>query len=90
MLKKYFTLLLINSICLIAITQVTGDWHQTGPIEFPTNISGQIHGIGRTTQIKWDPIDDNTIWATTPSGGLYVSNELGVNWEVTGTDELPT
>ena len=89
MLKKYFTLLLINSMCLVAITQVTGDWHQTGPIAFPTNISGQIHGIGRTTQIKWDPIDDNTIWATTASGGLYVSHDLGVNWTVTGTDALP-
>ena len=87
--NKFTFLLFLFSFHFNSFSQVTGDWTQTGPIAFPTNISGQIHGIGRTTQLKWDPIDDNTIWATTASGGLYVSHDLGANWIVTGTDVLP-
>ncbi len=89
MIKRYSTLLVLACFSLTTFAQIVGDWHQTGPIAFPTNISGQIHGIGRTTQLKWDPIDANTIWATTASGGLYVSHDLGANWSVTGTDVLP-
>ena len=81
--------LIVFLLCSYALFAQPADFHQTGPILFPTNISGQIQGIGRTTQLKFDPIDDNTIWATTSSGGLYVSHDNGVSWNVTGTDALP-
>lgn len=88
-MKKLLSLFIPVLIIAHCSAQITGAWTQTGPIAFPTNISGQIHGIGRTTQLKWDPIDTNTIWATTASGGLYVSHDNGANWNVTGTDALP-
>lgn len=94
MKKLIFTLItsLVTTVLFlqdVGVAQITGSWSQTGPIAFPTNISGQIHGIGRTTQLKFDPVDINTIWATTASGGLYVSHDNGHNWSVTGTDVLP-
>lgn len=89
MFHKYLIFTIIIFFYYNTNAQVTGDWQQTGPIAFPTNISGQIHGIARTTQMKFDPIDPNTVWATTASGGLYVSHDLAANWTVTGTDVLP-
>jgi len=70
--------------------QVAGNWQPTGPIAFPTNASGQINGIGRTTQMKFDPNDSMLVYATTASGGLWISHDAGQNWAVTGTDVLPS
>jgi photosystem II stability/assembly factor-like uncharacterized protein len=69
--------------------QISGNWTCTGPIAFPTNISGQINGIGRCTQIKFHPTDPQIMYVTTASGGLYKSLNNGVNWSVMGTDFLP-
>lgn len=79
--------LLVMSMNLSA--QISGTWTCTGPIAFPTNVSGQINGIGRCTQIKFHPTDPQTMYVTTASGGLYKSNNNGVNWSVMGTDFLP-
>ncbi len=88
-MRSFILLSLLLAISTLSFAQFTAEWKATGPIQFPTNISGQIHGIGRTTQIKFDPIEENTIWATTASGGLYVSHDEGLNWQATGTEALP-
>ncbi len=69
--------------------QISGAWTCTGPIAFPTNVSGQINGIGRCTQIKFHPTDPQIMYVVTASGGLYKSNNNGINWSVMGTDFLP-
>ena len=65
------------------------DWKSLGPIAFPDNVSGQINGIGRITQIKFHPTNSEVLYATSASGGLYRSNNLGENWTVLGTDSMP-
>ena len=40
-----------------------GDWTIKGPVLFPTDISGQINGIGRVSQIKFHPTDNQKIYA---------------------------
>lgn len=73
-----------------AFAQV-GPWTNTGPLNFPTNVSGQIHGIGRVSQMKFHPSDPNKIYAVSASGGLYISTNNGVTWNhTTGTEQLPT
>lgn len=86
-LLQLFLLLSINT----AIAQPVGPWTNTGPLAFPTNVSGQIHGIGRVSQMKFHPTDPNKIYAVSASGGLYISNNNGVAWApTTGTEVLPT
>lgn len=80
-------LLFINLI--VAEAQISANWRVTGPIAFPTNISGQINGIGRVTQIKFHPTDSTKIYATSASGGLWASTNAGLNWNHLGTDNMP-
>ncbi len=64
-------------------------WSEIGPVQFPVNASGQINGIGRTTQIKFDPVNVNRVYVTTANGGLWRSNDTGATWHNAGTDHLP-
>ncbi|MEO6305643.1 MAG: T9SS type A sorting domain-containing protein [Bacteroidia bacterium] len=74
--------------CQSVFSQPATSWSATGPINFPINTSGQINGIGRTTQIKFDPINVNRIYVTTASGGVWRSNDTGATWAHLGTDVL--
>ena len=65
-----------------------GNWQNTGPVEFPTNVSGQIHGIGRVTQLKFHASTANTMYATSV-WGLWKSTDNSNNWQLMGTDNLP-
>lgn len=67
----------------------TSNWQLKGPIAFPTNISGQINGIGRVCQIKFFPNNPNSILACSASGGLWKSTDEGNTWTVLNTDQLP-
>ena len=87
MKNKYLFSIIAALLCNFMQAQFT--WKDTGPILFPTNISGQIDGIGRATQIKFSPIHTNRMYACTASGGLWISNNSGATWHVTGTDTLP-
>lgn len=75
-------------ICTILTAQ--NNWLSVGPIQFPVDISGQINGIGRTTQVKFHPNNPQIVYAATASGGLWVSNDAGASWTGTGTDALPS
>jgi len=65
-------------------------WKQTGPVNFPLNVSGQINGIGRVTQIKFHPTLSNKLYVTSASGGLFSSNDNGNSWTLMGTDKFPS
>jgi PKD repeat protein/photosystem II stability/assembly factor-like uncharacterized protein len=87
MKKLLFLIGLICSTHLFA--QITANWQLSGPVLFPTNISGQIQGMGRVTQVKFHPTLPNIMFATSSSGGLFKSTDGAQTWNVTGTDQLP-
>lgn len=88
-MRKLLLALTLVTQCVFTNAQISGNWTQTGPIIFPTNISGQIHGIGRTTQIKFHPTDSMVMYSTSASGGLFKSIDNGITWNILGTDLLP-
>ncbi len=90
---KYFSsLLLLLCIYSVSIAQpAVGTWHNTGPIQFPVNVSGQVDGMGRVSQIKFHHSNPAKVYAVSASGGLFISNDTGNTWTPTpGTEILPT
>ena len=70
--------------------QTTG-WSAVLPAKFPTNASGQIHGISRISQMKFHPVNPNKMYAVSARGGLFISSDGGNNWSVSpGTDFMPS
>jgi PKD repeat protein len=70
--------------------QAMGPWSNTGPVSFPTNQSGQVHGIGRVSQIKFHPTNTQKVYAVSASGGVYTTSNNGVTWApMSGTEVLP-
>ena len=75
---------------IAAHAQAVGSWSNTGPVQFPVNVSGQVNGMGRVCQIKFHPTNPAKMYAITSSGGLYISTDTGTTWTVSpGTDALP-
>lgn len=87
---KFNLLICLSLLAFTGNAQITANWKSTGPIQFPINVSGQINGIGRITQVKFHPSDSLEIYATSASGGLWISKNGGNNWKGTGTDNLPS
>ncbi|WP_165836346.1 PKD domain-containing protein [Taibaiella soli] len=82
--------LLVGSVYISTAQQAMGPWSNTGPINFPINVSGQVDGIGRVSQIKFHPTNNQKIYAVSASGGLYISSNNGQTWAPTiGTETLP-
>ena len=46
----------------------TASWTAYKPELFPTNASGQIHGISRTSQMKFHPSNSQNIYAVSARG----------------------
>jgi len=88
-MKKIVSLSILFVIILFSSSAQTSNWVFTGPSDFPTNISGQINGIGRICQLKFDPNNTNTMFACSASGGLWKSSNSGTSWIQLGTDVLP-
>ncbi len=88
MKKVIYTAFTLLSVLLTntAFSQISGKWSLIGPIEFPTDGVGQINGIGRMEQIKFDPLNPLKMYATSAGGGLFVSSDTGTTWASTGTD----
>ena len=56
---------------------------------FPVNVSGQINGFCRISQIRFHPSNQNKLYAVTGEGGFFISNDEGANWTVkAGTENL--
>ena len=91
MMKKvlYTSMFLFLTLCVHAQI-ATPTWRIVGPTLFPVNGTGQINGIGRVTKIKFDPIQPGKLYATSASGGLWISTDAGVTWTGTGTDRMPS
>lgn len=74
----------------ISTSAQTSNWTAVVPAKFPTNVSGQIHGISRISQLKFHATNPNKMYAVSARGGLFISTDAGTNWTVTpGTDFMP-
>ncbi|MBK8363471.1 MAG: PKD domain-containing protein [Bacteroidetes bacterium] len=81
-----FFLFLLFSNSLFA----QSNWSALLPAQFPTNVSGQIHGISRISQMKFHPTNPNKFYAVSARGGLFISNNGGTTWTIApGTDAMP-
>lgn len=83
------TLYLLLSVSAIPQAQPTAVWQPMGPVQFPTNVSGQINGIGRVCQMKFHPTNAQIAYAVSASGGLWISQNGAMTWNKCGTDHLP-
>ena len=77
--------LLLANFCLI--NAQTPTWTLTGPNLFPVKTIGQVHGIGRISQLKFHATDANKMYCTSATGGLWYSSNKGISWSVLGTDK---
>ncbi|MCX6295981.1 MAG: PKD domain-containing protein [Bacteroidetes bacterium] len=75
--------------CTVGFAQPGSTWQLTGPNLFPVDISGQINGIGRVSQLKFHPTNPLKMYAVSASGGLWISADSAHSWTKTGTDNLP-
>ena len=90
MKSNYKILLAIQSLLFtVCFSQPATTWKATGPNLFPIDISGQINGIGRVSQLKFHPSNPNKMYAVSASGGLWISSDTASTWLKTGTDKLP-
>ena len=64
-------------------SKAASNWTNQGPFD-QSSKSGQ----GRINTVFVDPNDDTTIYVGAPAGGLWKSNDTGVNWTPL-TDDLP-
>ncbi len=68
----------------------TANWSAVKPALFPTNVSGQIHGISRVSQMKFHPTNSSKMYAVSARGGLFISSDGGANWVLAaGCDNIP-
>jgi photosystem II stability/assembly factor-like uncharacterized protein len=90
-IKSYFLFVALSFLLSYTFAQsTTGQWTVTGPVKFPVNDGFQINGIGRVSQMKFSTVNAQRAYAVSASGGLWISNDAGLNWLKTGTDnQLP-
>lgn len=63
----------------------SGNWTAIAPSQVP---DGYDAGMGRINFIKFDPSNANTMYVSSPDGGLWKSTNGGAAW-TTNTDFLP-
>jgi len=75
------------------IQTVQGEWEELGPTHIPFNYYctgyNRTKGTGRVFFVEFDPNNSNRVFAGSPSGGLFISENHGASWTVAGTDYLP-
>jgi len=89
MKKIFFTCIFLLTCGALVYAQPSASWAPMGPTQFPTNVSGQINGIGRVCQMKFHPTNPQKVYAVSASGGLWISLNGTVSWNKCGTDALP-
>jgi hypothetical protein len=75
------------------------EWNELGPVTCPINYNNcfdqndykTTKGPGRISFIEFHPdyAENHTIFAGSPTGGLFYSTDSGNNWKNGGTDFLP-
>ncbi len=84
----FYIVLLFVSINIIQAQNTS--WSAVSPTKYPVNVSGQINGISRVSQMKFHPSDSLKMYAVSARGGLFITTDGGNNWSVApGTDFMP-
>ncbi|VAW30535.1 Glycosyl hydrolase, BNR repeat precursor, partial [hydrothermal vent metagenome] len=58
----------------------TGNWVSDGP----SQTKGKYAGLGRVNCVAFSPVDTNTLYVGTASGGVWKTTDLGGNWTPLG------
>ena len=66
-----------------------GNWQCLGPVQLPSNATGQPTGNGRVNAIAFHPYMAGHLYVGAPAGGFWTSANGGITW-VNHTDNLPT
>ncbi|MBL7755172.1 MAG: hypothetical protein JNM44_11900, partial [Chitinophagaceae bacterium] len=83
-------LTLIGFLYFMRLDAQTANWSAVLPNQFPTNVSGQIHGISRVSQMKFHPTNSQKRYAVSARGGLFITTNSGNNWTLApGCDFMP-
>jgi photosystem II stability/assembly factor-like uncharacterized protein len=70
-------------------SSIISSWTSLGPHNTPSGSNG-AKGVGRITCIAFDPVNpNNTIYVGSPFGGVWKTNNGGLNWTNLNTDFLP-
>lgn len=89
-MKNLNLLIIVFQLLIVSVNAQLADWTAYNPAKFPKNVSGQINGVARTSQLKFHPTNPNKYYAVVPNGGLFTSENGGENWTaVPGTEDLP-
>jgi hypothetical protein len=72
-----------------ASRSMEGNWYPQGPILDELTSRENIDGVGRTSALAFHPANPSILLAGTPAGGLWRSEDGGLNW-TTNTDWFPT
>ena len=87
-LRSIFLLVLLLFSGSLVFSQ-SASWTPYKADFFPTNASGQIHGISRVSQMKFHPTNSSKLYAVSARGGLFISSNGGTSWSVApGSDIL--
>lgn len=62
--------------------------HRPGGRAIPKYAENRGNGTGRINYLYLHPRRKNLIWACSPTGGMWWSNNNGESWTVAGTDKL--
>ncbi len=57
-----------------------GNWVSIGPVQ----TLGGYHGLGRVNCVAFSPVDTNTLYVGTASGGVWKTTDLGGHWTPLG------
>ena len=88
-MKKSLLLLSFLLVSAAGVRAQLANWTNINVTDFPVNVSGQIHGFCRITQMKFHHSDPNKFYAITAEGGLFITSDAGENWTVAnGTESL--
>lgn len=88
-MKKYLFFIIALAVSSTTCSQ-SANWSAVLPAKFPTNVSGQIHGISRVSQLKFHTTNAAKMYAVSARGGLFITTDTGTNWTLaSGCDNLP-
>jgi photosystem II stability/assembly factor-like uncharacterized protein len=84
-MRKILLPTLINTILVWSAAAQLANWSPgTNPAntKFPVNISQQINGFCRISQMKFHTTNPNKFYAVTAEGGFFTTSDAGSNWTV--------
>lgn len=63
--------------------------HRAGGKAIPKYAENRGNGTGRINYLFQHNRRKNYYWACSPTGGMWISKDNGVQWQIAGTDKLP-